>query len=283
MLGWAMLQNTFCHIPGIGAKTERRLWSAGVRSWSVVADGSGLEMSRGRAERLRRQVAESAEQLAGGQAGYFYDRLVSSEHWRMFAEFRHVAAYLDIETTGLGGPGDTITTIVLYDGQRIRHYVQDRNLHEFGHDVSQYPLIVTYNGKTFDVPFIRSVLGVRMDQAHIDLRYVLASLGYRGGLKGCERQLGLDRAELADLDGYFAVLLWFDYLNNGNDRALETLLAYNTLDVINLASLMPLAYNLKLRQTPFAGTHELAVPPPPEVPFQADAETIERIKLRHGW
>jgi len=188
----------------------------------------------------------------------------------MFAEFRHTAAYLDIETTGLGGADDYITTIALYDGREIRHYVHGRNLGDFAEDISRYGLLVTYNGKSFDAPFIRSRLGVPLDQAHIDLRYVLAGLGYRGGLKG-------------DLDGFFAVLLWYDYHCNHNRRALETLLAYNMLDTVNLATLMVLAYNLKLKATPFAETNRLPVPLPPKVPFEADQATIERIKRQHGW
>ncbi len=28
-----MLHQTFCHIPGIGMKTERKLWEAGITSW----------------------------------------------------------------------------------------------------------------------------------------------------------------------------------------------------------------------------------------------------------
>jgi uncharacterized protein YprB with RNaseH-like and TPR domain len=35
-------------------------------------------------------------------------------------------------------------------------------------------------------------------------------------------------------DGYMAVLLYFDYINNGNKAALETLLEYNKEDVVNL-------------------------------------------------
>jgi len=110
----------------------------------------------------------------------------------------------------------------------------------------------------------------------------LASLGYRGGLKSCERQLGLDRGELADVDGFFAVLLWQEYKRTGNPRALETLLAYNTLDVLNLVRLMTVAYNLKLRGTPFVGTHELPMPSVPDNPFDADVEVIERIRGRYG-
>jgi len=117
-----------------------------------------------------------------------------------------------------------------------------------------------------------------MGHVHIDLRYVLASLGYRGGLKGCERMLGMDRGDLEGIDGYFAVLLWDDFRRKGNQKALDTLLAYNTLDVVNLEALMVAAYNGKLNDTPFLRTHKLPIPSSPEVPFKADQETIERIK-----
>jgi len=278
-----MLESTFCHLPGIGAKTEARLWSSGVHSWAAAGEGGELPLSAGKTARLRHQVRRSARRLADSNAGYFYERLPSNEHWRMFPEFRHSVAYLDIETTGLGSPGDYITTIALYDGGSIRHYVRGDNLDEFAEEIDRYRVLVTYNGKTFDVPFIRNTLGLRMGQAHIDLRYVLAGLGYRGGLKGCERQLGLGREDLADVDGYFAVLLWRDYLKSGNERALETLLAYNILDVLNLETLMHLAYNLKIKKTPFAASRRLTVPAPPEPPFQADRATIDRIKRAHGW
>lgn len=121
-----------------------------------------------------------------------------------------------------------------------------------------------------------------MQQAHIDLRYVLRSLGYKGGVKSCERQLGLDRGGLADVDGYTAVLLWADYTQRGNARALETLLAYNTEDVINLEVLMVLAYNLLVRQTPF--THlEMELPDSPTIPFQADEETLNAVRGIRVW
>jgi len=80
---------------------------------------------------------------------------------------------------------------------------------------------------------------------------VLFSLGFRGGLKGCERQLGMGRGDLKDIDGYFAVLLWDEYQRTGDQKVLDTLLAYNIQDTINLENLMVTAYNMKLRQTPF--------------------------------
>jgi uncharacterized protein YprB with RNaseH-like and TPR domain len=277
-----MLRNTFCHVPGFGVGTERRLWTAGVRSWDEVTASAALPLGPAKRELLRQAVEQSAAALAARDSAHFAARLPTAEHWRMYREFGDAAAYLDIETTGLSGAVDQVTTIVVYDGTAIRHYVHGQNLEDFARDIRDYRLLVTYNGKTFDLPFLRQALGVHLDQAHIDLRHVLASLGYRGGLKNCERQLGFDRGELADVDGFFAVLLWQDY-QRGNPRALDTLLAYNTLDVLNLARLMPQAYNLKLRDTPFLPSHRLASPAVPANPFRADPATIHRLQRARGW
>ncbi|MEJ2716908.1 MAG: ribonuclease H-like domain-containing protein [Deltaproteobacteria bacterium] len=215
---------------------------------------------------------------------YFSRALSSTEHWRIFPEFRDSVAYLDIETTGMGDWQDHITTISLYDGETIHYYVYGDNLDQFPDDIMKYKVVVTYNGKCFDIPFINRYFRITMDQAHIDLRYILHRLGYKGGLKGCEKQLGLSRDELDGVDGYTAVLLWRDFENNKNQRALETLLAYNILDAVNLETLMVTAYNLKLRETPFLESHQLTVPDLPCNPFEPDVRTLERIMAaRGGW
>jgi uncharacterized protein YprB with RNaseH-like and TPR domain len=277
-----MLENTFCHVPGIGYKTEQRLWQSGILSWRDALSSQAPLLSESRSASLRRAIRRSVDHLDNSDARHFANSLPSREHWRMFPQFRDSVAYLDIETTGLGGPSDYVTTIALYDGEAVHTYVRGQNLEAFATDITDYRLIVTYNGKCFDVPFVLNDLGVALDQAHIDLRYVLASLGYRGGLKGCERQLGIDRGDLADVDGYFAVQLWRDYEHSGDQRSLETLLAYNVLDVINLERLMVLAYNLKLYGTPFEQSHLLAEPPQRMNPFRADLETIYRLKLSYA-
>src|SRR5262249_37494530 len=143
-----------------------------------------------------------------------------------------------------------ITTIVLYDGRTIRHYVDGINLDDFLTDVNNYRLLVTYNGKSFDIPFIEGHFRARLSQAHIDLRWLLWGLGLKGGLKGCERQLGIGRPGLEDIDGFAAPLLWSEY-RRGNVKALETLLAYNIKDTLSLHTLMVHAYNQKVKGTPF--------------------------------
>jgi hypothetical protein len=282
-----MLRNTFCHIPGISPAAEQRLWSAGIDCWDAALKAERLALPRRTPAAFSQYLDASLQHLARSNPQHFAAALPATQHWRLFPEFRHTLAYLDIETTGLGY-GSTITTIVLYDGQRLRHYVQGDNLHAFAHDIREYSTVVTYNGKAFDVPFIERCLRITMPHAHIDLMYVLRSLGYRGGLKNCERQLGLERQDLADVDGFFAVLLWQEFRRSKDERALETLLAYNATDVVHLEALMVQAYNLKLHATPFHTSHQLAAPALPVIPFTADAATIRRLKCRvtssdYGW
>jgi uncharacterized protein YprB with RNaseH-like and TPR domain len=276
-----VLKNTFCHIPGISASTEQRLWASGIQCWEALRESGATRLLRKKADSLARHLDESFASLEKNDLNYFAELLPTIQHWRLFRDSQRSIAYLDIETTGLGY-SDSITTIVVYDGQSTHHYVRHENLDQFKEDIKKYALIVTYNGKCFDVPFLERSFGIRIDQAHIDLRYVLKSLGYSGGLKACERQLGIDRKDLRDVDGFFAVLLWNDFIKNKNHKALETLLAYNTCDVINLETLMVIAYNLKLKETPFRESHQLNFPQPPPVAFKADKATIDRL-MRSGY
>lgn len=273
-----MLQHTFCHIPGIGMKTERKLWEAGITRWAHWESPSPIRLPA--TARL-----DAARVLDGSLAAlkddpiFFTGRLSSTEPWRIFPHYRHRTAYLDIETTGLDDYAE-VTTIALYDGHEVFTYINGRNLDDFADDIQQYQVIVSYNGKSFDVPFLERYFRIRLDQAQIDLRYVLARLGFKGGLKGCEKQLGLHRGNLDGVDGYFAVLLWQQYRQNNDERALETLLAYNIEDTINLERLAVEAYNRNVLDTPFASELFLPCPTPPPNPFVADYDCIAAIKRR---
>ena len=186
--------------------------------------------------------------------------------------------YLDIETTGLDRYFNDITTIALFDGESIQTYVQGQNLDDFIEDIQRYKVIVSYNGKSFDIPFIEHHFNTRLDHAHIDLRYILSGLGFKGGLKGCEKKLGMDRGDLSDIDGFLAVLLWQEYQQTGSHKGLDTLLAYNIQDTINLENLMVTAYNMNLRDTPFYESHCIRESTPPSNPFSVDLATVDRIK-----
>jgi hypothetical protein len=273
-----MLKNTFIHIQGIGTITEQKLWESGLRDWDTFSDDISIPLSGKRKYLLNQGIEESKRHLYQDNPVYFSKCLPANQSWRFFPEFRESTVYLDIETTGLDRYFNDITTIALYNGHEIKTYVQGQNLDDFIEDIQKYKVIVSYNGKSFDIPFIENYFNIRLDHAHIDLRYILHSLEFKGGLKGCERQLGMDRGNLKDIDGFFAVLLWEEYQQTGDQKTLDTLLAYNIQDTINLENLMVTAYNTKLKDTPFYDTHLIEEPTPPVNPYSADLQTVDKIK-----
>jgi uncharacterized protein YprB with RNaseH-like and TPR domain len=105
-------------------------------------------------------------------------------------------------------------------------------------------MIVTFFGSGFDVPMLQKRFrDVKFDQIHLDLCPTLRRLGFRGGLKSIEKQVGIARVEETQgLTGFDAIKLWNRYLRNRDDSALETLIAYNREDVVNLEFLAELAY-----------------------------------------
>jgi len=268
------------HISGIGRKTEARFWAAGMGAPAEVTRAAAAALPAAKL-RLVRAELESAPPFAQRGPDYWAARLPARELWRLFPRYRPSTAFLDIETTGYQDH-NAITAITVYDGITVHTFVRGQNLEEFARLIGGYEVIVTYNGKGFDVPMIERELDVRLNQAHLDLRPLLANLGFSGGLKGCEKMLGLDRGELNGVDGWHAVLLWREYKRTGDRQALNTLLAYNVADAINLEPLMVEVYNRNVAQTPFAGTLLLPTPSPASNPYQADQRLLAKIRDRIG-
>lgn len=275
-----MLKHTFCHIHGIGIKTEKRLWDADILSWNKWQEPKGISISRQSRLEIPEIFNTSLEALEQNNPKFFCNRLTSSDQWRIFPDFRDTTAFIDIETTGLSEHAD-ITTIALYDGSTVSTYVNGRNLDQFIEDIWKYKVLVSYNGKSFDVPFIEKFFKIKIPHAHIDLRFVLSKLGIKGGLKGCEKQMGINRGALDGVDGAFAVYLWRQFEQYNDEKALDTLLAYNVEDTVNLERLLIEACNRNLETTPFAETHYLAFPEQPALIHQPDHDCVERIKHQH--
>ncbi len=149
-------------------------------------------------------------------------------------------AYLDIETTGFSRHYCDLTVIgiALENGRKCQvvQLIED-NLYEAKllRTLKGVDEIYTYNGSRFDLPFIEAKLRVGLKECfkHTDLMYDCWRQNLKGGLKVVEQLLGINR-KLKDVDGYMAVLLWYDYVSNNNKQALRTLLAYNEEDVVNL-------------------------------------------------
>jgi len=236
-----VLEHTFLHIQGIGAKTERALWARGVRTWHDYLARPEPQLPVARDRLVREELERSLENR--GDVDYFNRRLQSRESWRLFGDFRPGTAYLDIETSGGYEGFDEITVIGLYDGVSTQTFVNGVNLEAFEIAVAEYDVVVTFNGACFDLPYIRQAFpGITLPPAHIDLRYVLRRLGFSGGLKAIERRMGLARESgIEGMDGLEAVRLWAAY-RNGDRAALDRLIRYNTADIVNLEPLMETGY-----------------------------------------
>jgi uncharacterized protein YprB with RNaseH-like and TPR domain len=173
---------------------------------------------------------------------FFRDRLPPSEHWRLYETFHDRVIFLDIETSGGYQELEEITLVGIYDGREFKSFVNGDNLADFEVAVSSFDLVVTFNGTSFDLPFIRRAFpNISLPTVHIDLRFVMRRLGYRGGLKKIEKEMGLERERAIDgLNGFDAVRLWRAF-QWGDRGALDLLIRYNAADVLNLKPLMDMA------------------------------------------
>ena len=169
LTGKPLLQHTFIHIPGIGPKTEQRLWQRGILTWeSFLAQGDNGFFSPARHAYVRQHVETSIKNR--DNIRFFGNRLSSANMWRVFDRFKDRAVYLDIETSG--GAPEEITVIGLFDGQVVETFVNGINLNDFELSLAQYDLIITFNGSQFDLPVIRRHFPhAAVPPAHIDLRF----------------------------------------------------------------------------------------------------------------
>lgn len=247
-----MLESTFCHIPGVGAHTEKSLWQQGCLTWhTYLRNPEGFSIGGADRNYVNSFVRKSVEQLKKRDHRFFAEALGTRESWRAWPEFRGKTAYLDIETDG-GQSGDSVTMVGLYDGADFTCLVKGIDLDAFPDVISKYSMVVTFFGTGFDIPMLRRAFPhVRFDHLHLDLCHTLKRVGYRGGLKKIEKQLGIARGEGTDgLSGFDAIRLWNEY-RSGRDASLEILVEYNREDVVNLETLAEIAFD-RLRASTLA-------------------------------
>jgi len=247
-----VLRNTFIHIPGIGKNTENQIWQSNILNWEEFLEHHHkLPLSQSRKDQINFHLQRSIQAYQAQDHQFFINEIPSKEHWRAYPELKNNCCFLDIETTGLSKYHHEITLIGLYNGQESKIFVQGKNLPEFEKEIEKYPMLVTFNGRCFDLPFIQAKFpALNLNKYHIDLRYALRELGYVGGLKKIEQELNLSRDyDLQGIDGFEAVRLWHRY-KRGDPEALNLLVRYNRADIENLKFLMDFAFE-KLKNKHF--------------------------------
>jgi len=160
----------------------------------------------------------------------------------------------DIETTGLGhSPLFLIGTLSWEDDDLVvrqyfaRSYAEEAAVTSlFIEEAREKRLLVSYNGKSFDLPYIRTRaaacrLPFTLAPAHFDLLHTARRI-CRGKLPNCQLQTLerhiCGRTRFGDIPGAEIPDAYHDYVRTGNARRIVQILKHNMLDLVTLAELM---------------------------------------------
>lgn len=230
-----MIRECFNHVYGIGPVTESKLRFHGFMTWrDCIENEKDIPFNGARRRRFIDSLKRSQEVYDEADVRELVRLLPIKEHWRILAEYFERAAFFDIETTGLSWYNSHISVIGALFETDVFTYLYKRNLDDFLLFMEDVDLLVTFNGNCFDIPFVERAFNIPgVDTAHIDLRWIAYYRGFRGGLKGIEKSLGVKRPEeIGDVDGYEAVDLYYQW-QSGNSSAGDRLVQYCCCDVVS--------------------------------------------------
>ena len=162
--------------------------------------------------------------------------------------------FLDLETTGLSStPIFLIGAMEAEKGGLVvrqyfaRNYSEERAiLLLWLESVRRKKLLVTFNGKSFDVPYVQNravanAVPCVLDLPHFDLLHE-SRRDWGGDLSDCRLQtlesMVCRRPRHDDIPGYKIPTAYHDYLRTGNARDIVRILQHNLLDLVTLADLM---------------------------------------------
>jgi len=173
--------------------------------------------------------------------------------------------FLDTETSGLSGGSGTFAFLVgaghaTAGGFVVRQFLmrepgeEPSMLEALARHLERFRVVVTYNGKAFDVPLLETRYRLARQRApfgrlaHVDLLHSARRL-WRLALESCRlmeleaRVLGFERE--GDPGGAVIPRLYLEFLRTGNFRPMAPVFAHNAYDILSLACLtavVPLAF-----------------------------------------
>ena len=175
-----------------------------------------------------------------------------------FTTFIRQHVFIDTETTGLNGGTGTIPFLLGFGfynekGFITRQFFLDdpsdelAQLIEFSREMEKFETTVTFNGKSFDLPllktrFLLAQLSNPLDSfSHIDLLHISRKIWKNRlpdrSLKELESNiLGYTRSQ-EDIPGWLIPQVYFDYLRTGDSSQLRNVIYHNQIDIVSMAVL----------------------------------------------
>lgn len=166
--------------------------------------------------------------------------------------------FMDIETLGLSNVPLILIGVAEIKGRNIvssQYFLRDLDeeiavMKGYFSHLDEDSVHVTFNGKTFDVPFIKNRLNyhrinVDFNLAHLDLMYFAKYL-WRDELPNCQLQtiekykFGLERE--GDVPGQYIPGYYKTYLSERNIGPMVPIIEHNRQDIISLADFLAKMY-----------------------------------------
>ena len=166
--------------------------------------------------------------------------------------------FMDIETLGLSNVPIILIGVAEIKGNNIissQYFLRDLDeeiavLKGYFSHLDEDSVHVTFNGKTFDVPYIKNRLNyhridVDFDLAHLDLMYFAKYL-WRDELPNCQLQtiekykFGLERVD--DVPGQYIPGYYNTYLSERNIGPMIPIIEHNRQDIVSLADFLMKMY-----------------------------------------
>ena len=161
--------------------------------------------------------------------------------------------FMDLETTGfsatplfLAGTAFRSVDGIVCMQLLARDYSEERAVIAALDDLlAQYDYCVTFNGKSFDLPYLRERakyhrLDLRSDPQHFDLLHASRRM-WKDRLPNCrlvtlERHI-LGRARAGDVPGWEVPCIYHDFVHTRDARRIRGVLRHNLVDVLSMVEL----------------------------------------------